>query len=392
MEAAIHPLVLLGLSDHATRARLSDDSSSRQALVGCILGQQIGLKATMTSTFEVSIVDGAINSELLKDRVAQLKEIYPELTIIGCYAICEDLHQAEIQILHTISELVGQKLLFLVYNPNSIDDEHLIKLFEPKDGLIFALQFQVDSSETERIVISELNQAEAANETTPMSKFQTQIQHMNKMLDLLTERVLAVHIYLKGVCFGLKNSSIDGNLQRSQSLMVKDVEKREKLMIKDSENSQQQDFIIEQEQPIQPKRTINHQLLRMLDKVVMKIPLLQDNELFKQQLSSSTSSSKTVNNTAFSQLIAKQYGLQSYLFEANDANVSVEMVRIITMLQTMDLIRKKFASFDREISRIREIAPDEAARGVKTLGSDFGNDSKHDQQWMQRRRDPRKRF
>jgi len=84
LEIALHPLVLINISDHYTRAKYTSNERNPR-VIGALLGVQSGRSVEVTNSFELvySVVDGAviIDVDYLKRKQEQcaflLENFYP---------------------------------------------------------------------------------------------------------------------------------------------------------------------------------------------------------------------------------------------------------------------------------------------------------------------------
>jgi COP9 signalosome complex subunit 6 len=68
LNIALHPLVLLTISDYITRYTLRNQTGP---LVGALLGQQNGLEITIEHAFEVKMIDGSLDVDWFNARLQQ---------------------------------------------------------------------------------------------------------------------------------------------------------------------------------------------------------------------------------------------------------------------------------------------------------------------------------
>ncbi|KAI0598303.1 COP9 signalosome complex subunit 6 [Biscogniauxia sp. FL1348] len=90
LQAVLHPLVLLTISDYITRHTLRDQPGP---IVGALIGQQNGREVTIEHAFECATLaqDGEIrlDAEWFKQRLDQMKIIHksPQLDLVGWYTL-----------------------------------------------------------------------------------------------------------------------------------------------------------------------------------------------------------------------------------------------------------------------------------------------------------------
>merc|ERR1719323_733318 len=89
LEYHLHPLVIVNISDHYNRVRLSLPSGTEAypdgvaRVIGCLLGTQTGRTVEVVNSFEMVKGGAGIDQEHLKLRKDQYKEVFPALELIG---------------------------------------------------------------------------------------------------------------------------------------------------------------------------------------------------------------------------------------------------------------------------------------------------------------------
>lgn len=68
LEVALHPLVLLTISDYITRHTLRNQTGP---IIGALLGQQNGREVTVEHAFECKVLDGSIDPDWFMNRLQQ---------------------------------------------------------------------------------------------------------------------------------------------------------------------------------------------------------------------------------------------------------------------------------------------------------------------------------
>ncbi|RDW77239.1 hypothetical protein BP6252_05292 [Coleophoma cylindrospora] len=157
LQVALHPLVLLTISDYITRHTLRQQKGP---IVGALLGAQKGREITIEHAFECLLVE--IEGEIVlsqawfEDRLQQMKDVHkvPALDLVGWYttmptsgpqAVHVSIHR---QILHTYNESaillgfhptavlegsVGGKLPLTIYESNYETDDSTADSGEDKE-------------------------------------------------------------------------------------------------------------------------------------------------------------------------------------------------------------------------------------------------------------------
>ncbi|KAH8667381.1 hypothetical protein BGZ60DRAFT_564596 [Tricladium varicosporioides] len=188
LQVALHPLVLLTISDYITRHTLRQQKGP---VVGALLGQQNGREITIEHAFDCLLMDSPddeiiLNQVWFEDRLQQMKDVHkvPALDLVGWYTILPTSGPQPIhlpihrQILHTYNESaillgfhptavlegsVGGKLPLTIYESNyeaegtataETGEDKEMKDGEPQLGLKFKeLPYTVETGEAEMISV-----------------------------------------------------------------------------------------------------------------------------------------------------------------------------------------------------------------------------------------------
>jgi len=186
LQVALHPLVLLTISDYITRHTLRQQKGP---VVGALLGQQNGREITIEHAFECLLAeaeDGTVlNKTWFEDRLQQMKDVHkvPALDLVGWYTILPTSGPQPVhlpihrQILHSYNESAillgfhptavlegsaGGKLPLTIYESNYeaedtttvAGEDNEMKDGEPQLALRFKeLPYSVETGEAEMISV-----------------------------------------------------------------------------------------------------------------------------------------------------------------------------------------------------------------------------------------------
>ncbi|RKF53522.1 COP9 signalosome complex subunit 6 [Golovinomyces cichoracearum] len=125
LQVALHPLVLLSISDYITRHTLRNLPGP---IVGALLGQQNGREISIEHAFECLMIkiDGefSLNQSWFEERHEQMRDVHkePQLEIIGWYTIMPSTGPQEIHlpIQRQILELYSDSALLLGFHSDAI--------------------------------------------------------------------------------------------------------------------------------------------------------------------------------------------------------------------------------------------------------------------------------
>ena len=138
----LHPLVVLNVSDHYTRyaamqmfpdavARRSEpgstlftDGGTSPRVLGILLGTQRGRLVEVCHSFELPARcerDGrtAIDTEFMKDRIAQYQQIFANYSVVGWYCIGSEVTEEDIRMHTEVFCVLNEAPMLLLMNPSA---------------------------------------------------------------------------------------------------------------------------------------------------------------------------------------------------------------------------------------------------------------------------------
>ncbi|PAA48309.1 hypothetical protein BOX15_Mlig006623g3, partial [Macrostomum lignano] len=182
VNAALHPLVLLTISDHWTRCRLQ---FGHNRVLGALLGKQEGRLVEICNCFELAPYFSPANPQtadidtidagFFQTRLAQYREVYPSLTVVGWYYCCDlpeevtdteaALHKQVCDLVMSDSPLMPVLLRLLPSSAATTAESLPVRLFEsvlelvngsPK-CLFIPLPYSLATEEAERIGVDHVS-------------------------------------------------------------------------------------------------------------------------------------------------------------------------------------------------------------------------------------------
>ncbi|KAH8059279.1 hypothetical protein JL721_9377 [Aureococcus anophagefferens] len=86
----LHPLAIVGVSDHFTRvklggARVAPDSP----VLGLLFGKQVGLDVAVFDAIELSMADGKLDHDFLKKQAELFTDVYADRELLGWYCLAK---------------------------------------------------------------------------------------------------------------------------------------------------------------------------------------------------------------------------------------------------------------------------------------------------------------
>ena len=87
----LHPLAVLNISDHLTRAKYMSEKGADYRVIGALLGKQSGRNLDIVNTVELKFAstkpgeETRIDEAFTRMRLENYKKIFPDLECIGWY-------------------------------------------------------------------------------------------------------------------------------------------------------------------------------------------------------------------------------------------------------------------------------------------------------------------
>ncbi|XP_062460253.1 COP9 signalosome complex subunit 6 [Pezoporus occidentalis] len=157
---ALHPLVILNISDHWIRLRSQEGRNTH--VIGALIGRQEGRSIEVMNSFELlsHVVDGhvLIDKEYYYTKEEQFKQVFKELEFLGWYTTGGPPEPPDIHVHKQVCEII-ESPLFLKLNPMTKHTDLPVSVFESvidiingEATMLFAeLPYTLATEEAERI-------------------------------------------------------------------------------------------------------------------------------------------------------------------------------------------------------------------------------------------------
>eukprot|EP01059_Diplonema_ambulator_P036225 TRINITY_DN895_c0_g1_i4.p1 TRINITY_DN895_c0_g1~~TRINITY_DN895_c0_g1_i4.p1 ORF type:complete len:310 (+),score=62.99 TRINITY_DN895_c0_g1_i4:34-930(+) len=209
LEVRLHPLVVLNISDHWTRAKVVQNEP--QKVVGALLGVQTGRVIEVHTSFELVVKPdkdqqgGTLDTKYLEDKKSHYTQVFPTYDLVGWYTTGKALTDGDTSLHKTVMRYNESPLLMLMDtqppgNASSLpvfiyETVVTVKNDTPKYSFC-KVPYVVESEESERISIDNVAHG------TGSASIATPIKMYKDALVMLQERVRIVIAYLKDVKAG----------------------------------------------------------------------------------------------------------------------------------------------------------------------------------------------
>eukprot|EP00760_Papus_ankaliazontas_P024296 PhM_4_TR2215/c0_g1_i1/m.9008/K12179/COPS6, CSN6; COP9 signalosome complex subunit 6 len=212
----VHPLVVMNVSDHFTRAKVS---GRNKRVVGALFGQQVGRRVEVHTTFELVTTDddnGAPDPLRIKIDVAYMKQkkeqytaVFPSYEILGWYVASNTVLECDMDSHKQIFAMNESPLLMCVDCEPAANARALgVYVFETnvevtkETGVTYSLQrvaYNVESEESERIGVQNVSRVESEEAKSQRSSLVPQVQTLSTAVTMLQSRIQIVLAYLRAV-------------------------------------------------------------------------------------------------------------------------------------------------------------------------------------------------
>jgi len=213
----LHPLCVMNISDHYTRARVqgSKIATPSKRVVGALFGQQQGRRVEIHTTFELVFEEKEgviiINAEYAKRKKEAYTAVFPNYEILGWYLTSDAILEKD-KIPHKEIMAFNESPLLLVVNCEPGSGTRSLQAFvyetvvevSQATGVTYRFQrvgYNIESEESERIGIQNVTQIESEN-TGARSALLPHCATLSNAVSMLQSRIQVVTAYLKAVKAG----------------------------------------------------------------------------------------------------------------------------------------------------------------------------------------------
>ncbi|KAJ8030814.1 COP9 signalosome complex subunit 6 [Holothuria leucospilota] len=208
---ALHPLVIMNISDHWTRIRAQEGKPTQ--VLGALIGKQEGRNIEVLNSFELvfDVVEGDVIVDLqyYNTKEEQFKQVFKDLEFLGWYTTGGMANEKDIKVHKQICQ-INESPIFLKLNPLSRNTDQLpiscyesvIDLVSGEATMLFVeLQYTLATEEAERIGVDHVARVASA-EYMENSIVAEHLVAQHNAIKMLHSRVKLVLDYVKAVQAG----------------------------------------------------------------------------------------------------------------------------------------------------------------------------------------------
>jgi len=217
----LHPLVLINMSDHVVRTRISGTSTER--IIGALIGAQEGRRIDLHNSFELLIEeqDGqgrAIDLEFFKLRLAQYLEVFPRYEFLGWYSTGKAPRDADKALHKKIQEVTANENPFgllldtdaMALDQANLSEELPVKVFDSVTSMVDGnavtqwteVPYVIDTLEAERISVNHVAKSATVATAGHSSDFTQHTGGLSNSVSMLCKRLKELLEYMDDVKAG----------------------------------------------------------------------------------------------------------------------------------------------------------------------------------------------
>jgi len=209
LQIDLHPLVIINMADHFTRAKVESNSPVAPRVVGAILGTQNGRNLEISNSFELvfNTIDGlvVIDFDYLKRKQEQFKTVFPNIEFLGWYSTGVQVEPSDIEIHRQFIEFNESPVFLLIdpsaaYNPQvrdipiSIFESELHVVNDKPTFLFVKVPYRIQTGEAERIGVDHVARVTPGGHGG--SQLTAHLVGLHNAIKMLNTRVKSLHDFL----------------------------------------------------------------------------------------------------------------------------------------------------------------------------------------------------
>jgi COP9 signalosome complex subunit 6 len=217
LQIDIHPLVIINISDHFTRAKVESKTPTIPRVIGAVLGIQNGRNVEITNSFELvyDVVDRAIvvDFDYLKRKQEQFKKVFPTNDFLGWYSTGHAVLPSDIEVHKQFLE-INESPIYVLLDveaafshstrdlPISIFESEL-HIIQDQPTLLFAkVPYRIQTGEAERIGVDHVARVMPSGGTEG-SQLTSNLLGLHNAIKMLNIRIKIIYQFLDATKKGL---------------------------------------------------------------------------------------------------------------------------------------------------------------------------------------------
>ncbi|KAL6049460.1 COP9 signalosome complex subunit 6 [Balamuthia mandrillaris] len=212
LDILLHPLVIINISDHYTRAKVTTEQADPR-VIGALMGVQSGRNVEIFNSFELvyNEVEGAVVIDLdyLKRKQEQFETVFKGQDLLGWYSTGKECKPSDIEI-HNQFMGINESPLYLLLDPvaSTVSRELPITIFESELRIIndeptmlfSTVPYKIETVEAERISVDHV--AHVTSGHSEGSQLASHLMGMHNAIKMLHMRIQLLRNFLVATAQG----------------------------------------------------------------------------------------------------------------------------------------------------------------------------------------------
>lgn len=215
LQIDLHPLVIINISDHFTRAKVeATNTNPHPRVIGALLGVQNGREIEISNSFELTYntVEGnvVVDTEYLKSKQEQFKKVFPTNDFLGWYSTGTAGVQVSDVAIHKQFLEVNESPIYLVLDsvaayaattrdlPISIYESELHVIQDKPTTFFVKVPYRIQTGEAERIGVDHVARMTPSGGAEG-SQLTSHLMGLHNAVKMLNSRVKTLHTFLGAI-------------------------------------------------------------------------------------------------------------------------------------------------------------------------------------------------
>jgi len=209
MQVALHPLVIINITDHYTRFKIQQGQENPQ-VKGALLGVQSGRSVEIFNSFELLFNGNELDVEYFQEKTEQFKQVFPNLDFLGWYNTSQKPTEEHTRI-HQQFVPFNEGPLYLqldpLISPTAKDlpivvfESYLEISGENRKMSFVEIPYKIETGEAERLAVNHVaNLSDSGNPNE--SKLTSTLSSQKNAIRMLHVRAKTLLVYLQDVKAG----------------------------------------------------------------------------------------------------------------------------------------------------------------------------------------------
>jgi len=209
LQIDLHPLVIINISDHYTRAKVESNANPPPRVIGALLGVQNGRNIEIFNSFELvyHTLEGniVIDTDYMKAKQEQFKKVFPTNDFLGWYSTSSGVAVSDLAIHKQFLE-INESPIYLALDaaaaflastrdlPITIFESEIHVVQDQPTMLFVKVPYRLQTGEAERIGVDHVARVTPTGGAEG-SQLTTHLMGLHNAVKMLNARVKTLHAF-----------------------------------------------------------------------------------------------------------------------------------------------------------------------------------------------------